>query len=62
MASRQPLQDLPELLPAAGLALLAGQHQVGVQVVRDEGGGQQPEIQLEDGTLVNRVDTMVSDQ
>ena len=51
MASRQPLQDLPELLPPAGLALLAGQDQVGVEVVRDEGGGQQPEIQLEDGTI-----------
>ena len=50
MTSRQPLQDLPELLPPPGLALLAGQHQVGVEVVRDEGGGQVPEIQLQHRT------------
>ena len=46
----QPLQDLPELLPPAWLALLAGQHQVGVEVVGDEGGGQQPEIELQHRT------------
>ena len=50
MTSGQPLQDLPELLPPAWLALLAGQHQVGVEVVGDEGGGQQPEIQLQHRT------------
>ena len=46
----QPLQDLPELLPPPGLALLAGQHQVGVEVVGDEGGGQQAEIELQHRT------------
>ena len=49
VTSRQPLQDLPELLPSPGLALLAGQHQVGVEVVGDEGGGQGPEVELEHG-------------
>ena len=50
VTSRQPLQDLPELLPPPGLALLAGQHQVGVEVVGDEGGGQVPEIELQHRT------------
>ena len=50
VTSRQPLQDLPELLPPSGLALLAGQHQVGVEVVGDEGGGQVPEIELQHRT------------
>ena len=49
MTSGQPLQDLPELLPPAWLALLAGQHQVGVEVVGDEGGGQGAEVELEHG-------------
>ena len=58
MTSGQPLQDLPELLPPPGLALLAGQHQVGVEVVRDEGGGQVPEIQLQHRT-VSRLETLI---
>ena len=49
MTSGQPLQDLPELLPPPWLALLAGQHQVGVEVVGDEGGGQGAEVELEHG-------------
>ena len=58
MTSGQPLQDLPELLPPPGLALLAGQHQVGVEVVRDEGGGQVPEIQLQHRT-VGRLEALI---
>ena len=58
MTSGQPLQDLPELLPTARLALLAGQHQVGVEVVGDEGGGQVPEIQLQHRTAT-RLDTLI---
>ena len=58
VTSRQPLQDLPELLPSPGLALLAGQHQVGVEVVRDERGGQVPEIQLQHRTG-SRLETLI---
>ena len=58
MTSRQPLQDLPELLPPAGLALLAGQHQVGIEVVSDEGGRQVPEIQLQHRT-VGRLEALI---
>ena len=58
VTSRQPLQDLPELLPPPGLALLAGQHQVWVEVVRDEGGGQVPEIQLQHRTG-SRLETLI---
>ena len=58
MASRQPLQDLPELLPPARLALLAGQHQVGIEVVRHQGGRQQPEVKLEHRTVGQQVDTI----
>ena len=43
------MKDLPELVPPLALGQLAGQHEVGVQVVGDEGGGQGPEVQLEDG-------------
>ena len=54
----QPLQDLPELLPPPWLALLAGQDQVGVEVVGDEGGGQVSEIQLQHGTD-SRLDNLI---
>ena len=43
------MKDLPELVPPLALGQLAGQHEVGVEVVGDEGGGQGPEVQLEDG-------------
>ena len=49
MGPRQPLQNLPVLLAAPGLALLAGQHEVRVEVVGDEGGGQGAEVELEHG-------------
>ena len=49
MRPRQPLQNLPVLLAAPGLALLAGQHEVRVEVVGDEGCGQLPEVELEHG-------------
>ena len=58
VTSGQPLQDLPELFPSPGLALLAGQHQVGVQVVGDEGCGQVSEIQLQHRTD-NRLDNLI---
>ena len=43
------MEDLPELVPPLALCQLAGQHEVGVEVVGDEGGGQGPEVELEDG-------------
>ena len=49
MCPRQSLQYLSVLLSPPGLALLAGQHQVGVQVVGDKGGGQVPEVELQHG-------------
>ena len=49
MGPRQPLQYLPVLLAAPGLALLAGQHEVRVEVVGDEGGGQLAEVELQHG-------------
>ena len=45
----QPLQDVPELGGPHRLWLLVGQHQVGVQVNGDEGGGQLAEEELEHG-------------
>ena len=46
---RKPVQDFPELVPTLALAELAGEDKVGVEVVGDEGGGQGPEVELEDG-------------
>lgn len=45
----QSVQDLPVLVPPLALAELAGQDEVRVEVVRDEGRGQGAEVELEDG-------------
>ena len=50
VTSRQPLQDLPELLPPPRLCLLAGEDEVRVEVVRDQRGRQEPEVKLEHRT------------
>ena len=49
MGSWQSLENLPILLPPSSLTLFAGQHQVGIEVVGDQGGGQVPEVELEHG-------------
>ena len=43
------MEDLPELVSSLPLGQLARQHQVWVEVVGDEGGGQGPEVELEHG-------------
>ena len=43
------MEDLPELVSSLPLGQLARQHQVRVEVVGDEGGGQGPEVELEHG-------------
>ena len=43
------MEDLSELFSPLPLGQLARQHQVGVEVVRDEGSGQGPEVELEHG-------------
>ena len=43
------MEDLSELIASLPLGQLARQHQVGVEVVGDEGGGQGPEVELEHG-------------
>ena len=45
----EPVKNLSELLSSLPLRQLARQHQVRVEVVRDEGGGQGPEVELEHG-------------
>lgn len=49
MSPGQPLEDLAVLVTSPGLGLFGGQHQVGIEVVGDEGRGQVPEVELEDG-------------
>ena len=44
------MEDLAKLLSTLPLCQLARQHQVGVEVVGDEGGGQVPEIELQHRT------------
>ena len=43
------MENLPELVSSLPLGQLACQHQVWVEVVGDEGGGQGPEVELEHG-------------
>ena len=47
MGGRQAVENLSELLSPLPLGQLARQHQVRVEVVGDEGGGQRPEVELE---------------
>ena len=52
------MENLSELLSSLPLGQLARQHQVGVEVVRDERGGQVPEIQLQHRTG-SRLETLI---
>ena len=45
----ESVENLSEFLSSLPLGQLARQHQVGVEVVRDEGGGQGPEVELQHG-------------
>lgn len=45
----ESVENLSELLSSLPLGQLARQHQVGVEVVGDEGGGQGPEVELQHG-------------
>ena len=47
VGGRQTVENLPELLSSLPLGQLARQHQVRVEVVGDEGGGQGAEVELE---------------
>ena len=43
----ESVENLSEFLSSLPLGQLARQHQVGVEVVGDEGGGQRAEVELE---------------
>ena len=43
------MEDLAKLLSTLPLCQLARQHEVGIEVVGDEGGGQGAEVELEHG-------------
>ena len=45
----ESVENLSEFLSSLPLGQLARQHQVGVEVVGDEGGGQGPEVELQHG-------------
>ena len=45
----ESVENLSEFLSSLPLGQLARQHQVGVEVVGDEGGGQGAEVELEHG-------------